>query len=119
MFKAKEGSAEASPVLFGVESVLWSTTAAKHTGKCHRGTVKGVVDGFMARWHKVDVENSWLRHANEDAKKKGGQEKGRGAGSGTGTGVDYCREDLADRDAKHKRDGTCAVCLLSPSLNLT
>ena len=29
-------------------------------------------DGFMARWHRPEVEKSWLRLANEDAGREGG-----------------------------------------------
>ena len=34
----------------------------------------------MAKWHRADGEKIWLRHANEDAKKKGEKEKGGGRG---------------------------------------
>ena len=72
--------------------MLWPTTAKK-AGKWYRGIVKAV-NGFKARWHSADVENSWLRHANDDGKKKveeekegGGGERG-GEGSHTDTAVD-------------------------------
>ena len=36
----------------------------------------------MARWRRIEGENSSLRHANEDAHKKGEKEKGAGGGAG-------------------------------------
>ena len=45
----------------------------------------------MARWHRAEVENMWLRHADENAKRKDEKEKGRGEGGGgsrTDTAVD-------------------------------
>ena len=78
VFRAKEGSAETSRLSLEVETVLWPT-AVKWAGKWYRGIVNAA-DGFPARWHRVEVENGWLRHANEDAKKNEGE--GRGAGGG-------------------------------------
>ena len=76
MFETKEGSTETSYLLFGVETVLWPP-AAKKAGKWSWGIVKAA-NGFMARWHRAEMEKSWLRHANEDAKKKGNTQKGGG-----------------------------------------
>ena len=40
----------------------------------------------MSRWHRAEVEKSWLRHTNEDATKKGWKEKGGGEGEEGGRG---------------------------------
>ena len=73
--RAKEGSTETPPLLFGVETGL----AAKQAGKRYRGIVKAA-DGFTARWHRAEEERRWRWHANEDVKKKGKKEKGGGRG---------------------------------------
>ena len=52
--------------MFGVETVLWRTTAQKR-GQWYRGVVEAA-DCFMTRWHRDEAERSWLRHAAEDAK---------------------------------------------------
>ena len=52
--------------------MLWPT-AAKQTDKSHRGVVK-TAGGFRAGRHRAEVEKSWVRHANEEAKKKGEKE---------------------------------------------
>ena len=37
----------------------------------------------MAKWHRAEeAAKSWLRYADEDAKKKGEEEKGGGSGIG-------------------------------------
>ena len=64
--RATEGSTENSPVVFGVETVLWHT-AAKKGGRWYRGVVESV-ECFMAGWHRDEAECSWLRHAAEDTK---------------------------------------------------
>ena len=66
LFKATQGSTESSPLLFGVETVLWPR-AAKKSGKWYRGVVEAA-DGFMTRWQRLEAEKSWIRHAAEDAK---------------------------------------------------
>ena len=66
VFRATEGSTESIPLVFGVETVLWPT-ADKKGGKWYRGVVEAA-ECFMTRWHRDEAENSWLRHATEDAK---------------------------------------------------
>ena len=80
VFRARKGSTELSPLLFGVETVQWPT-ASKRAGKLFRGVVKAE-DGFRARWHRAEVEKSWLRHANEVTEKgeKGKREEGARGG---------------------------------------
>ena len=84
MSKSNEGSTEISPILFGVGTVLLPTAATK-AGKWYRGIAKAAV-GFMARWHRDEVEHHWLRHAIKNAKKMGEKEKGGGRG-GRGAGA--------------------------------
>ena len=92
VFRAKEGSTDTSPLLFGVQSVRWPT-AAKQAGKWYRGMVKAA-DSFMARWHRAKMEKSWLRHANEGTNKKG---EGGGGGQQTDASVHKSGKKLADR----------------------
>ena len=61
VFQATEGSTDSSPLLFGVETVLWPR-AAKKSGKWYRGVVDAA-DRFMTRCHKGGVEKSELRYA--------------------------------------------------------
>ena len=56
VFEATEGSTDSSPLLFGVETVLWPR-AAKKGGSWHRGVVDAA-DRFMTRWHRGEVEKS-------------------------------------------------------------
>ena len=64
MFRGTEVSAERFILVFGVETVL-CPTAAK-SGKWYGGVVEAA-ECFMARWPRDEAENSWLRHAAEDA----------------------------------------------------
>ena len=64
--KATQGSTDSSPLLLGVETVLWPR-AVKKSANCHQGVVDAV-DRFMTRWHSGEAEKIWLRHAAEDAK---------------------------------------------------
>ena len=75
VFRSTEGSTENSPLLFGVETVLWPTVAKKGA-KWYRGVVEAA-ECVMARWHRDEAESSWLRRAAEDAKS---DEKGKGRG---------------------------------------
>ena len=92
VFRAKEGPTASSPLLLRVETVLWPT-AAKQAGKWYGGNVK-VADGFISRWHRVEVENSWLLLAHEDVKEKDEKYQGEGGGGGshTDTAVDASRK---------------------------
>ena len=56
VFEATEGSTDSSPLLFGVETVLWPR-AAKKGGSWHRGVVDAA-DRFMTIWHRGEVEKS-------------------------------------------------------------
>ena len=47
VLEATEGSTDSSPLLFGVETVLWPR-AAKKSGNWHRGVVDAA-DRFMTR----------------------------------------------------------------------
>ena len=61
----------------------------------------------MASWHRAEVKKSWLRHAKEDAKKKGERENGGGeGGSRTDTAVDERRKQSASRVARYQCDST-------------
>ena len=62
------GVLKSVPLVFGVETVLWST-AARKGGKWYRGVVEAA-ECFM-RWHMDEAESSWLRRATEDAKSDG------------------------------------------------
>ena len=76
MVRSTEGSTESSPLVFGVETALLST-AAKKGDKWYRG-VGEAADCFMARWHRDEVEKSWLRTPQRaprvKTKKRGGGE---------------------------------------------
>ena len=79
--------------MFGVETVLWPTTAKKSGKWWYRGVVEAA-ECFMARRHSNEAESGWLRYAAEDAKS---DDKGRGGGGGRGSrtdttaAVDECR----------------------------
>ena len=79
VFRATEGSTESVPLVFGVETVLWST-AAKKGGEWYRGVVEAA-ECFMTRWHRDEAESSWLRHTTVDAKS---DDKGRRGVQGGG-----------------------------------
>ena len=103
VFQATEGSTDSSPLLFGVEAVLWPRAAK--SGKWYRGVVDAA-DRFMTRWHKGEAEKSWRRHAAENAKNGDkGKTWGRGEGSSrTDTAVDESRNEMLDRVARHRFD---------------
>ena len=61
VFQATEGSTESSPLLFGVEAVLWPR-AAKKSGEWNRGVVEAA-DCFVARWHRDKARRSRERAA--------------------------------------------------------
>ena len=51
----------------------------------------------MTRWHRDEVESSWLRHTTEDTKSDDkGMEGGEGRGSRPDTAVDECRSERVD-----------------------
>ena len=70
VIQATEGYAGSSPLLVGVDTVLWPT-AVRKSGKWYRGVVDAA-DRLM-RWH-------WLRHATDDA--KSGDKRKRGGRRG-------------------------------------
>ena len=82
VFEATQGSTDSSPLLFGVETVLWPT-AAKKSGNWHRGGVDAA-DRFMTRWHRGEEEKSWQRLTVEDVKSSN-QGKSGGLGGGEAT----------------------------------
>ena len=52
--------------------------AAKRSGNWYRGVVD-TADRFMAKWHRVETEKSWLRHVAVDPKSSNqGKPGGRG-----------------------------------------
>ena len=63
-------------VVRGGDSAM-AHTAAGQAGKWYRGIVKAE-NGFMARWHRAEVEKSLLRHENVGAKQEDEKERGRG-----------------------------------------
>ena len=90
VFRATDGSTEGVPLVFGVENVLWPT-AAKKGGKWYRRVVEAV-ECFITRWHRDEVEGSWLRHATQDAKRDDKRREGvKSRSSSTDTDVDECR----------------------------
>ena len=103
VFRATKGSTESSPLVFGVETVLWPTAAEKGR-KWYRGVVEAA-ECFVARWHGDKAEKSWLRHVAEDAKSDG-KEKGRtgGGGNRTDTAVEESRNEMVDRVARYRFD---------------
>ena len=54
VFEATKGSTDIAPLLFAVETVLWSR-AAKKNGTWHRRIVEAA-DRFMTRWHRGEAE---------------------------------------------------------------
>ena len=55
VFRSTEGSAEHSPLRFGVEIVLWTTAAKKAGKRCPGGSrSSGTVHGQVARGEDVD-----------------------------------------------------------------
>ena len=106
VFEATEGSTDSSPLLFGVETVLWPR-AAKNIGSWHRDIVDAA-DCFMTRWHRGEAEKSWQHLTAENAKSSNqGKPWGRGGGGGsllTDTAVDECRNEMVDRVARYQFD---------------
>ena len=104
VFKATEGSTDSSPLLFGVETVLWPS-AAKKSGNWQRGIVDAV-DRFMTRCHRGEAEKSWLRLTAEDAKSSNQGKPGvcGGGSSRTDTAVRECRNEMVDRVARCQFD---------------
>ena len=81
--------------MFGVLTVLWPGEAKKG-GTWYRGVVEAV-KCFMTRWHRDEVESSWIRHATEDAKSDDKGRRGReGRGSRTYTDADERRNEMVD-----------------------
>ena len=81
LFAATEGSMDSSPLLFGVETVLWPR-AAKKSGNWHRRFVDAE-DRFTTRWHRGEAERSWQRFTAEDANSNNiGKPGERGGGGG-------------------------------------
>ena len=62
VFRATKGSTEQSPLVFGVETVLW-TTAAKKVDKWYR-VVLEEAERCMVRWHEEEVDKRRQRHAS-------------------------------------------------------
>ena len=62
VFRATERSTEHCPLVFGVETVVW-TVAAKKVGKWYRGVLEAA-ERFMVWWHKDEEGPSRKRHAS-------------------------------------------------------
>ena len=62
VFRATKGSTQHWPLVFGVETAIW-TVAAKKAGKWYRGVLEAV-GWFMVRWHKDEADASRKRHAS-------------------------------------------------------
>ena len=117
-FRATEGSAEHSPLVFGVETALWST-AAKKAGKWYRGVLEAA-ERFMVRWHEDDAQLKRQRRESavggaQGNGGRGGIKSGRkpnqgGAGRGgnrrnrTEIAADERRKEMADRVARHQAE---------------
>ena len=101
-FQATEGCTESSPLQFGVDTLLWPRVAKK-TGKWYRGVVEAG-DCFRSRWHRVEAQKSWLRHAAEDAKNGDKRRGGGGRGSCPDTDIDECRKEMIDRVPRYGFD---------------
>ena len=80
VLEATEGSTDNSPLLLGVDTVLWPR-AAKKNGNWHRGIV-GEADRFMTRWHRGEAEKSWQRLTEEEARRSSTQGAPGGRGGG-------------------------------------
>ena len=61
-FRATEGSTEISPLVFGLETRLWSTAAEK-AGKWYRGGLKPA-GRFTVTWHEDEAQLSRQRRAS-------------------------------------------------------
>lgn len=100
VFRATEGSTAQVPLVFGVETAVW-TVAATKVGKWYRGVLKAA-EQFMVRWHKVEAELSRQRHASVAG---GAQGNGKGGGnSRKETAVEESRRETADRIARYQAD---------------
>ena len=76
-FRFAEGSAEQSPLLFKVETALWST-AAKKAGKWYRGVLEAA-ERFMVKWHEDEAQLGRQRRASAVGGARGNG--GRGGGN--------------------------------------
>ena len=106
-FRITEGSPEHSPLVFGVETVLWPT-AVKEAGKWYRGVLEAA-ERFMVKWHEDEAQLRRQRRAPAVGGSQGNEERGgtgavkesptngavkesptngRGAGGATGGGVE-------------------------------
>jgi len=101
-FGATDGSTEDTPLVFGVETALWST-AAKKAGKWYRGVLEAA-KRFMVKWHEDEAGLSRKRRANV---MDSAQRNGTGGGnkrSRKETAVDESRKETADRVARYQAD---------------
>ena len=67
-------------MVFGVETVLWST-AAKKAGKWYRGVLQAT-ERFMVRWHEEEAQLSRQRRASAVGGSQGIGERGGNRRSG-------------------------------------
>ena len=61
VFRATEGSTVLTPLVFGVETAVW-TVAAKKAGKWYRGFLEAG-EQFTVKWQTGEAELSRQRHA--------------------------------------------------------
>ena len=102
LFRATEGSTELCPLVFGVETVVW-TIAAKKSGTWYQGVLHAA-DRFMVTWHKDETDMSKTRDASGVG---GAQGNGNGKGGGNirkETAVDESRKEAADRAARYQAE---------------
>ena len=80
-FRATERLTELAPLVFGVETALWST-AAKKAGKRYRGMLEAA-ERFMVKWHKGEAEMSRKRRASAVGGVQGNEGGGGNRSSGS------------------------------------
>ena len=100
VFRALEGSTKHCPLVFGVETAVW-TVAAKKAGKWYWGVLEAA-ERFMVKWHKDEADLRRKRHASAVG---GTQGNGKGGGnSRKRTAVDERRKETADRVGRYQAD---------------
>ena len=75
VFRATKGPTEHFPLMFGVETAVW-TVATEKTDKWYRGFLEAAA-WFMVKWHKDEADLNRQRHASVVG---GAQGNGRGGG---------------------------------------
>ena len=101
-------SAENPPLVFGVETVLW-TRAVVEWGMWYRGVMEGA-EQFMEKWHREEAARSSARHVRRVEKARSNR-TGNGEGGCNNsssniiiTAADESRTEMADRVARFQFD---------------